>query len=108
MDMLIFMKYLVIMAGVTYLIRVIPFILVRKEITNERFKMFLNYVPYTVLSAMTIPAIFTATKSIVSAVIGTAVAVVLGYLNKSLLAVAAISCIVVFVVEYIMKLVGVL
>ena len=49
------------MAIVTYLIRAIPLVLVKHKIKNKFFNSFLYYIPYTVLAAMTIPAIFTAT-----------------------------------------------
>ena len=57
MNWLIFLKYLAVMAVVTYLIRVLPYVFMRKEVNNRFFKSFLAYVPYTVLAAMTIPAI---------------------------------------------------
>ena len=47
--------YILIMAGVTYLIRMLPFVLVKKEITNVTVKSFLYYVPYVTLSVMTFP-----------------------------------------------------
>ena len=50
-----------VMAIVTYLVRMLPFVIFRKKITNVRVKSFLYYVPYAVLSAMTFPAIFTST-----------------------------------------------
>ncbi len=80
--------YIAVMAGVTYLIRMLPFTLLRKEIKSPFFKSFLYYVPYAVLSAMTIPSIFYATGDMVTAVIGTAVAVVLAYFRQPLIVVA--------------------
>ena len=80
--------YIAVMAGVTYLIRVIPFTLFRKKIQSPFFRSFLYYIPYAVLSAMTIPAIFTSTGSIVTSLVGTAVAVLLAYFGKPLIVVA--------------------
>ena len=57
MDFMSFVPYLIVMAGVTYLIRVIPFVLINKKIENRFINSFLYYIPYTVLSAMTFPAI---------------------------------------------------
>ena len=57
MDMLTFLPYLLVMAGVTYLIRALPFVLVNKKIENRFLNSFLYYIPYTVLAAMTFPAI---------------------------------------------------
>ena len=60
-----FFAYLIVMAGVTYLIRMIPFVLVKEKIKNRFILSFLHYIPYAVLTVMTIPAIFsTATGTI--------------------------------------------
>lgn len=76
------------MAGVTYLIRMIPFTLFRKKIESHFFRSFLYYIPYAVLSAMTIPAIFYSTGNIVTSLVGTAVAAALAYFNFPLIVVA--------------------
>lgn len=80
--------YIFVMAGVTYLIRMIPFTFFRKKIKSRFFRSFLYYIPYAVLSAMTIPAIFYSTGSIITSVAGTVVAVVLAYLDLPLIIVA--------------------
>ena len=80
--------YVAVMAGVTYLIRMIPFTLFRKKIQSPFFRSLLYYIPYAVLSAMTIPAIFTSAGSVVTSLVGTAVAVVLAYFGKPLIVVA--------------------
>lgn len=77
-----------VMALVTYLIRVLPMVIFRKKITNVRVQSFLYYVPYTVLAAMTFPAVFSSTGNTISGVIGCVVAVILAYFKKSLLTVA--------------------
>ncbi len=99
-----FWVYLLVMAGITYLVRMIPLVLIKKKIKNKFLLSFLYYIPYTVLSVMTIPAIFGATSNIYSAVAGFFAAVIPAYFGKSLLEVAASSCAVVFVVEFLMKL----
>lgn len=80
--------YIAVMAGVTYLIRMLPFTLFRKKIQSVYLKRFLYYIPYTVLSAMTIPAIFYSTGSIPTAIAGTVIAVVLAYFRLPLIVVA--------------------
>ena len=80
--------YIAVMAGVTYLIRMIPFTLFRKKIKSPFFRGFLYYIPYAVLSAMTIPAIFYSTGNIMTSVIGTVVAVMLAYFGLPLIVVA--------------------
>ena len=83
-----FYLYLLVMAGVTYLIRMLPFTLFRREITSPFFKSFLYYVPYAVLAAMTIPAIFYSTGSVMTAAVGALVAFVLAWFNQPLIVVA--------------------
>ena len=80
--------YIAVMAGVTYFIRMIPFAAFRRQIKSRFFRSFLFYVPYAVLTAMTIPAIFYSTGSMATAAVGTAVAVVLAYLDVPLIVVA--------------------
>lgn len=90
--------YLLVMAGVTYLVRAIPFVAFQKKIENRFFRSFLAYVPYAVLTAMTFPAIFYSTGSQLSAIAGTIVAVILAYFGKGLVLVAVCACIAVFAV----------
>lgn len=98
-----FWLYLLTMAGVTYLIRMLPLVLIKRRIQNRFVLSFLYYIPYAVLSVMTIPAIFYSTSYTISAIAGFVVAVVLSLKNKSLLTVAASSCAVVLVAELIIK-----
>ena len=80
--------YIAVMAIVTYLIRMLPFAFFRKKIKSKFIKSMLYYVPYAVLSAMTIPAIFYSTGNFVTAAAGTIVALALAYYNKPLIVVA--------------------
>lgn len=80
--------YIFVMAGVTYLLRMLPFTLFRKKIQSRFFRSFLHYIPYAVLSAMTIPAIFYSTGDMTTAAIGTIAAVILAYFNLPLIIVA--------------------
>ena len=84
--------YIDIMALVTYAIRAIPFVAFRKKIQSRFVQDFLYYVPYAVLSAMTIPAVLYATDHMVSAAVGAAVAVVLAFFRRGLLTVALSAC----------------
>lgn len=79
---------LAIMAGITYLIRVLPITVLRKKITSIFIKSFLFYVPYAVLAALTFPAIFTATGNIVTSVVGTIVALIFAFFDLGLIVVA--------------------
>lgn len=97
-----FFVYLAVMALVTYLIRMLPLVLVKKKITNKYVLSFLHYIPYAVLSVMTVPAIFYST-SLIPAIAGFAVAVAFALAEKSLVVVAALSCVAVFVTELLTK-----
>ena len=84
----VYLAYLAVMAGVTYLIRMLPLVAFRKKIENRFVKSFLFYVPYAVLGAMTFPAVIYSTESVPTAISGLAVALVLAWHEKSLLTVA--------------------
>ncbi len=91
--------YMLIMAGVTYIIRVLPLTLIRKEIKSTFIRSFLYYVPYVTLAVMTFPAILSATGSPISAMIAFLAAIFLAWFGASLFSVAVVACAVVFIVE---------
>lgn len=80
--------YILVMAGVTYLVRMAPFVLFRKKITSRFLQSLLYYLPYCVLSAMVIPSVFSSTGNFVTALVGLIVAVALAFWRRSLLTVA--------------------
>ena len=88
--------YIAVMAIVTYLIRVLPLTLVRREIKNVYIRSFLYYVPYVTLAVMTFPSILSATGSVWSAWLGFAAALFLAWRGKGLLPVAGAACAAVF------------
>lgn len=100
-----FYMYVLVMAGVTWLIRVIPLVLINKEIKNKFIKSFLYYVPYAALASMTFPAILFSTTQVVAAAAGLLVAFIMAFKEKSLLFVAAFACLTVFIVEQGMALI---
>lgn len=95
--------YLLTMAGVTYLVRMLPMVLIKKKIENRFLLSLLYYIPYAVLTVMTVPAILYSTSSVLSAVVGTATALVLAFFNKGLLTVAGFSCAAVLITELILQ-----
>lgn len=95
---------IIVMTVVTWLPRMLPLMLVRHRIENIFIRSFLFYVPYAVLAAMTIPAIFFATSSIWSALAGLIVALILGWNRRSLLTVALGASVAVFIIERILAL----
>lgn len=99
--------YILVMAGVTYLIRMLPLVLFKKEITSPFVKSFLYYVPYACLAAMTFPAILTAPESgMIAGAAGLIVALFAAFHEKSLLTVALCACGAVFAVERLLEWMG--
>ncbi len=96
--------YTFVMAAVTYLIRMLPFVVFRKPIRNRFVKSFLYYVPYAVLGAMTFPAILYSTSNLASAAVGLAVSVILAWFGRGLLTVAVSACVAVYLAEWLMML----
>lgn len=97
-----FILYLLVMFIVTYLIRVLPLLLIRKKIENRFISSFLTYIPYTVLGAMTFPAIIHSVNNLIAGAVGAAVALVLAFLNRGLCVVAAGASLAVYIVMLIM------
>lgn len=91
--------YILIMAAVTYLIRVLPLTLIRREIKNTTIRSFLYYVPYVTLAVMTFPAILEATQSTWSGLLALVVGIALAWFGASLFGVSVMCCVVVFFVE---------
>lgn len=91
--------YILVMAAVTYAIRVLPLTLIRKEIKNRFIKSFLYYVPYVTLAVMTFPAITEATQTPLAGTLALLVGIAAAWCGASLFQVAASCCAVVFVIE---------
>lgn len=98
-----FFLYLFVMAGVTYLVRMIPLTVIKEKIKNRFILSFLHYIPYTVLSAMTVPACFYATGNTISAMVGFLIAVIAAFFERTLIQVAALSCAGVLITELVMS-----
>lgn len=98
-----FFVYLAAMALVTYLVRAVPILFMRKKIENIYIISFLRYMPYAVLSVMTIPACFYVTENPVSGVVGLVLAIILALNGGSLLTVAAGAAVTVLAAEMIQK-----
>lgn len=91
-----FFPYLMVMAVVTYLIRMLPLAAIRGKIKSRFLQAFLHYVPYAVLGAMTFPAVFTCTGNTVASLCGLAAGLALGFMEKGLLTVALSACAVAY------------
>lgn len=91
--------YIAVMATVTYLIRVLPLTLIRKDVRNVTVRSFLYYVPYVTLSVMTFPAIVDATGSQISGFSALVAAMGLAWCGASLFSVSVAACALVFIME---------
>ena len=91
------------MAAVTYLVRAVPLVLIKKKIENKFILSFLHYMPFAVLTVMTVPAVFYATGNVITASIGVAAALVLAYFKRGLLTVAIGASGAVLIAELIIK-----
>ena len=94
--------YILVMAAVTYLIRMLPLTLIRKPIKNRFIRSFLYYVPYVTLAVMTFPDIVQATNAPIAGFLALLSGVALAWSGKSLFTVAVVSCAVVFISEMIL------
>ena len=93
--------YIAVMAGVTYLVRMLPFTLFRKQIKSQFIRSVLYYLPYAVLAAMTFPGIFYSTGNTATATVGTVVALVLAYFDLPLIVVAIAAALSAFGVIFL-------
>lgn len=98
-----FWIYLLIMFAVTYGVRVLPFVVFREKIENQFFRSFLTYIPYAVLGAMTVPAVFYATGSILTAAAGAVTAFLFAYRGRGLFEVAVAASLVAFLTALIVN-----
>lgn len=88
------------MAAVTYAIRVLPVVLIRKPIKNTFIQSFLYYVPYVTLAVMTFPAIVTATQSPIAGFAALVTGVIASWFRAGLFGVSLTCCAVVLVLEF--------
>lgn len=93
--------YILVMAAITYLIRMFPLALIRKEIKSITIRSFLYYVPYVTLAVMTFPAILSATGNAWSGLISFIAAILLAYYGAGLFKVSVGACLLVFILEMI-------
>ena len=94
--------YILIMAGVSFIIRTLPLTLIRKPIRSRFLKSFLYYVPYVTLSVMTFPAIMQATQSPIAGAVALILGMIAAYFDLGLFKVAVCSCSVVLLLEFLL------
>lgn len=94
---------ILVTALTTYTLRVLPLLLFKRPIQSIWIQSFLFYIPWAVLTAMTIPAIFYATSSWVSASMGFLVAVLLAWYRQNLFTVALGAAVTTAIVEILIN-----
>ena len=98
-DALRFVLYVALMAAITYLLRLIPMLFIRKSIKNRFIRSILYYIPYCVLAAMAIPAMLYVTPNLITGAVALAAAVAAALLTRNLIAVASIAAISILIME---------
>lgn len=93
--------YIVIMAMITYATRVIPVVMMKKQIKSEFIKSFLHYIPFAVLSAMTFPSILYSTGNIATGILGLVVGIALAYIDSGLMTVATFTVFSVYALSFL-------
>lgn len=91
--------YILVMAGVSYLLRVLPITLIRKQIKSPFIKSVLYYLPYVTLSVMTVPAILMVSENPASGAVALAAAFITAWITSNLFFSATVACAAVCITE---------
>ena len=91
------------MALATWFMRVAASLVMKKPITNRFIQSFLYYVPYVTLAVMTFPAIVEVTQSPLAGAAALIVGILAAWYGASLLRVAVVCCLTVFILEFFIK-----
>ena len=100
-----FWIYLLLLSGSTYLVRALPFALVKHNIENRFVRSFLYYIPYAVLAAMTFPSVIYSTGNIASGIVGLIVGGIFAFKGKSLTLVAVFASLGALITELIIMII---
>ena len=92
--------YILVCAGVSFLIRELPLTLIRKPIKNRFLRSFLYYVPYVTLAVMTFPSILQATSSPIAGLAALILGVAAAWFGANLFQVAVGCCAVVLILDF--------
>ncbi len=87
---------LILMIAVIYSVRLLPMLLLRRNITNRFVRSFLFYVPYVTLAVMTFPAIVTATEDLRCGIAAFAAGLIASYISGDLFVTAVTCCLAAF------------
>ena len=93
------LRYILVIAGVTFLVRALPFLLIRRPVRSPRVRAFLDYVPYVTLAAMAFPDMVLATGNWYSGLAAFAAAGIVAWRKGGLIPVTAAACLAVLALE---------
>jgi branched-subunit amino acid transport protein len=80
------------MTLVTFIPRLLPFIIMNKIKFSDNAKSFLNYIPYAAIGALIFPDSFNAvTNTPIASIVGTIAAFILSYFTKNIILVVTVS-----------------
>jgi branched-subunit amino acid transport protein len=88
--------YILLAILVTNLIRVLPMMLIKGPIRNRFVRSFLYYVPYVTLAVMTFPDMLLASPTLLPGLIALLAGIVAAWFRLGLFPVAAICCVVTY------------
>jgi len=92
--------YILVCAGVSFLIRELPVTLIRRPIKNRFLRSFLYYVPYVTLAVMTFPAIVNVTSSPIAGLAALVLGIAAAWFGANLFQVAVSCCAIVLALEF--------
>ena len=95
--------YIIGMCLITAVIRILPLLVLRRPIRNRFLRSFFYYVPFVTLSVMTFPAIVMATSNPVAGVAALVAGIILAWIGANMITVSAACCVLVFILELIIK-----
>lgn len=84
--------YLLVMSAVSFIIRVLPVTLIRRQIKNRFIRSVLFYLPYATLAVMTFPAILSISENPLCGAAAFAASLVTAWLTKNLFLSAVLGC----------------
>ena len=93
--------YILVMAAVTYLIRMLPLVVFRKPVQNRFFRSFLYYLPYVTLAVMTFPAIIDETGSWLTGFFALVAGSAAAWFGLGLFPVAIITTVTAFLLQFV-------
>lgn len=84
--------YLFVMSLVSFIIRVLPVTLIRRQIKNRFIRSFLFYLPYATLAVMTFPAILSISENPLCGAAAFAASLLTAWFTKNLFLSAIFGC----------------